>query len=196
MQLPSLSHLHLLTRLLGIVLILTSLSGCVLGILGGATSGALLSQDRRTLGTITEDQGIELKASTRVTEKLPMAHINIRSFNRMVLISGEVSTAGAREEAERIVRGVESVQGVYNEIQIQGVSDMKTRANDAFITSKIKTRLIDSGKVSAVNVKINTENGVVYLMGLVKHEEADTAAQIASTTSGTQKVVRLFEYLD
>jgi osmotically-inducible protein OsmY len=125
-----------------------------------------------------------------------MAHINIRSFNRMVLISGEVSTAGAREEAERIVRGVESVQGVYNEIQIQGVSDMKTRANDAFITSKIKTRLIDSGKVSAVNVKINTENGVVYLMGLVKHEEADTAAQIASTTSGTQKVVRLFEYLD
>ena len=73
---------------------------------------------------------------------------------------------------------------------------MKTRANDAFITSKIKTRLIDSGKVSAVNVKINTENGVVYLMGLVKHEEADAAAQIASTTSGTQKVVRLFEYLD
>jgi len=196
MQLPSLSHLHLLTRLLGIVLILTSLSGCVLGILGGATSGALLSQDRRTLGTITEDQGIELKASTRVTEKLPTAHINIRSFNRMVLISGEVSSAGAREEAERIVRGVESVQGVYNEIQIQGVSDMKTRANDVFITSKIKTRLIDSGKVSAVNVKINTENGVVYLMGLVKHEEADTAAQIASTTSGTQKVVRLFEYLD
>ena len=173
MQLPSLSHLHLLTRLLGIVLILTSLSGCVLGILGGATSGALLSQDRRTLGTITEDQGIELKASTRVTEKLPTAHINIRSFNRMVLISGEVSSAGAREEAERIVRGVESVQGVYNEIQIQGVSDMKTRANDVFITSKIKTRLIDSGKVSAVNVKINTENGVVYLMGLVKHEEAD-----------------------
>ncbi|MEI8035513.1 MAG: BON domain-containing protein [Betaproteobacteria bacterium] len=196
MQLPSLSHLHLLTRLLGIVLILTSLSGCVLGILGGATSGALLSQDRRTLGTITEDQGIELKASTRVTEKLPTAHINIRSFNRMVLISGEVSSAGAREEAERIVRGVESVQGVYNEIQIQGVSDMKTRANDVFITSKIKTRLIDSGKVSAVNVKINTENGVVYLMGLVKHEEADAAAQIASTTSGTQKVVRLFEYLD
>ncbi len=196
MQLPSLSHLHLLTRLLGIVLILTSLSGCVLGILGSATSGALLSQDRRTLGTITEDQGIELKASTRVTEKLPTAHINIRSFNRMVLISGEVSSAGAREEAERIVRGVESVQGVYNEIQIQGVSDMKTRANDVFITSKIKTRLIDSGKVSAVNVKINTENGVVYLMGLVKHEEADAAAQIASTTSGTQKVVRLFEYLD
>ena len=196
MQLPSLSHLHLLTRLLGIVLILTSLSGCVIGILGGATSGALLSQDRRTLGTITEDQGIELKASTRVTEKLPTAHINIRSFNRMVLISGEVSSAGAREEAERIVRGVESVQGVYNEIQIQGVSDMKTRANDVFITSKIKTRLIDSGKVSAVNVKINTENGVVYLMGLVKHEEADAAAQIASTTSGTQKVVRLFEYLD
>jgi len=107
-----------------------------------------------------------------------------------------VPDAAAREEAERIARGIENVRGVYNELTVSGVSSFTVRSNDSLITSKVKTRFLDSKKFNGIHVKVVTENSVVYLMGLVKREEANDATEVARTTSGVQKVVRVFEYID
>jgi osmotically-inducible protein OsmY len=113
-----------------------------------------------------------------------------------VLLTGEVPDAKARAEAERIARGVENVRGIHNELAISGVSSYTARSNDSLITSKVKGRFVDANKFNAVHVKVVTENSVVYLLGLVKKQEAADATELARTTSGVQKVVRMFEYLD
>jgi len=156
----------------------------------------MVAEDRRTVGTMTEDEGIEQKASNRINEKIKDAHINVTSYNRMLLLTGEVPTAAAKADAERIARAVENVRSVFNELQISGNTEMQTRTNDSVITSKVKARFVDARKFSPVHVKVVTENSVVYLMGLVKKQEAADATEIARTTSGVTKVVRLFEYLD
>ena len=124
------------------------------------------------------------------------SHVNVTSYNRIVLLTGEVASAGAREEAERIARGVENVRGVINELQVAGNSSLTARSNDSFITSKVKARFVDAQRFNPLQVKVVTESNVVYLLGLVKRAEADEASKIASTTGGVQKVVRVFEYLD
>ena len=173
------------------------LQGCAAIAVGGIAGAVVMSEDRRTVGTITEDTAIELKASSRIGQKLKEGvHINAFSFNRMLLLTGEVPDAAAREEAERIARGIEYVRGVYNELTVSGVSSYTVRSNDSLITSKVKTRFLDSKKFNGIHVKVVTENSVVYLMGLVKREEANDATEIARTTSGVQKVVRVFEYID
>ena len=173
------------------------LQGCAAIAVGGIAGAVVMSEDRRTVGTITEDTAIELKASSRIGQKLKEGvHVNAVSFNRMLLLTGEVPDAAAREEAERIARGVENVRGVYNELTVSGVSSYTVRSNDSLITSKVKTRFLDSKKFNGIHVKVVTENSVVYLMGLVKREEANDATEIARTTSGVQKVVRVFEFID
>ena len=173
------------------------LQGCAAIAVGGIAGTVVMSEDRRTVGTITEDTAIELKASSRIRQKLKEGvHINAFSFNRMLLLTGEVPDAAAREEAERIARGIENVRGVYNELTVSGVSSFTVRSNDSLITSKVKTRFLDSRKFNGIHVKVVTENSVVYLMGLVKREEANDATEIARTTSGVQKVVRVFEFID
>ena len=173
------------------------LQGCAAIAVGGIAGTVVMSEDRRTVGTITEDTAIELKASSRIGQKLKEGvHINAFSFNRMLLLTGEVPDAAAREEAERIARGIEYVRGVYNELTVSGVSSYTVRSNDSLITSKVKTRFLDSKKFNGIHVKVVTENSVVYLMGLVKREEANDATEVARTTSGVQKVVRVFEYID
>jgi osmotically-inducible protein OsmY len=180
-----------------LVAALPLLGGCVAAAVGGAAAtGVLVANDRRTVGTVTEDQGIELKASSRVGERVPNGHINYTSFNRVVLLTGEVPTAAAREDAERIVRGVENVRGVHNELQVAGNSALSSRTNDAFLTSKVKARFVDGGKFNPVHVKVVTENSVVFLVGLVNRAEGESATELARTTGGVQKVVRLFEYID
>lgn len=178
--------------------LLPILHGCAPLIVGGAAAGgAMVANDRRTVGAITEDEGIELKAAERIRQRLKdRAHVNITSYNRMVLLTGEVPDAAARTEAERIVRGIEHVRTVYNETNVAGVSSLTSRSNDSIITSKVKGRFLDSRKFNALHVKVVTENSVVYLLGLVRKQEAADATEIARTTSGVQKVVRLFEYLD
>jgi len=179
-----------------VIAALPLLGGCVAAAVGGAAAtGVLVAQDRRTVGTVTEDQGIELKASSRVSERVA-GHINYTSYNRLVLLSGEVPTDAAKEEAERVTRSVENVRGVYNELQVAGNSALTTRTNDSFITSKVKTRFVDGRKFNPVHVKVVTENSVVYLLGLVNRAEGEAATELARTTSGVQKVVRLFEYID
>jgi osmotically-inducible protein OsmY len=186
-------------KLWGVLMIaaLPLLGGCAAAVIGGAAAtGVLLAEDRRTVGTVTEDQGIEIKASSRIGERVRGAHINITSFNRMVLLTGEVPTAAALEDAGRIARAVESVRGVFNELQVAGNTALSSRTNDSYVTSKVKARFVDGQKFSAVHVKVITENSTVYLLGLVKRAEAESATEIARTTAGVQKVVRLFEYLD
>jgi len=183
---------------IALLAILPLLNGCAPLVIGGAAAGGVMvAEDRRTVGTMTEDEGIELKASSRIGERFKEAvHINVTSYNRMVLLTGEVPDAATKAEVERIVRGVENVHGVYNELAIAGVSSYAVRSNDAVITSKVKANFIDAGKFNALHVKVVTENSIVYLMGLVTKKEAEEATQIARTTSGVQKVVRIFEYID
>ena len=173
------------------------LQGCAAVAIGGIAGTVVMSQDRRTVGTITEDEAIEMKSVTRIGQKLKEGvHINANSYNRMLLLTGEVPDTASREEAERIARGVENVRGVYNELVVSGVSSYTVRSNDALLTTKVKSRILDSKSVNGIHVKVVTENSVVYLMGLVKKEEANDATEIARTTSGVQKVVRVFEYID
>jgi osmotically-inducible protein OsmY len=177
-------------------LVASLLGGCVAAVVGGAATGVVVSEDRRTVGTVTEDQGIEIKAVNRITDKYKDAHINATSYNRMVLVTGEVPDAAAKAGAEKIVQAIENVRGVYNEVTVGPVTALSARTNDAFITSKVKARFVDERKFNAVHVKVVTEASVVYLLGLVKHKEAEDAVEIARTTSGVKRVVKLFEYID
>lgn len=179
------------------IALLPAVSGCAAVVIGGAAAtGVVMAEDRRTVGTITEDQGIELKAASRIEEKAKDAHINITSYNRMVLLTGEAPSNAVRADIEKIARAVENVRGIYNEIAVVGNSSLSSRTNDAYLTGKVKARFVDGQKFNAVHVKVVTESNVVYLLGMVNRKEADDATEIARTTSGVQKVVRLFEFLD
>jgi osmotically-inducible protein OsmY len=190
------THKLRLLALLVIPLLVSVLTGCVAAVVGGAGTAVVIGEDRRTVGTVTEDQGIELKAENRINDKFKAAHINVTSFSRMVLLTGEAPDAAAKAEIEKIVRAVENVRGVYNEIAIGSPSALSARTNDSYITSKVKARFVDQRKFNAIHVKVVTEASVVYLLGLVKRKEADDAVEIARTTSGVQRVVKLFEYID
>lgn len=173
------------------------LNGCAAVAVGGATAtGVVVAEDRRTVGTITEDQGIELKTANRISEKFGYAHISVTSYNRMLLLTGEAPDASAKSEIGKIARAVENVRNVYNEIRVAGNSALSARANDSYLTSKVKARFVDAQKFNPVHVKVVTEAGTVYLLGLVTRREANDATEIARTTGGVQRVVRMFEYLD
>lgn len=179
------------------VALLPVVSGCAAVAVGGAAAtGVMVAEDRRTVGAMTEDQGIEVKAENRISEKYRDAHINVTSYNRAVLLTGEVPSEAARTDAERIARAVDNVRSVFNELQVSGNSSLQARTNDTVLTSKVKARFVDAGKFSTLHVKVVTENGTVYLMGMVRRQEAADATEIARTTGGVRKVVRVFEYLD
>ena len=180
---------------LPLLVILPLLHGCTAAVVGAAATGVVVAQDRRTVGTVTEDEGIEIKTGNRISNRFPDGiHINVTSYNRIVLLTGEVPDEATKAEIERIARGVENVRGVFNELAIAGVSSYTVRTNDSIITSKVKANFVDDGNFNPIHVKVVTENSVVYLMGIVTQKEAQEATQIARTTSGVQKVVRLFEY--
>lgn len=174
------------------------LSGCIPVILaGGATAGYMFAEDRRTSGVYVEDQGLELKASSRIKEKYPaQIHVNVTSYNRIALLTGEVPSEEAKAGITAVVKGIENVRGVQNETVVAGVSAMSARANDSYLTSKVKTRLVGTKDIASDHIKVVTENNVVYLMGLVTHREADIAAEVTRQTAGVLKVVKVFEYLD
>lgn len=178
-------------------LTLVNLQGCFPVVAAGAGGGVLMAEDRRTAGTYVEDQTIEIKGANRLDEKFKdTAHISVTSFNRTALLTGEVPVEAARQEAEKIVRGVPSVRNVVNELAVASNSPYSSRSNDTYLTSKIKVRFIDAGKFQINHVKVVTENAIVYLMGIVTRKEAESAMDIASRTSGVKKVITIFEYLD
>lgn len=183
-------------RLIALLVVIPLIYGCVAAVVGGAGTAVLVGEDRRTVGTVAEDRGIEIKAANRINDKYKDPHINITSYNRLVLLTGEAPDAAAKSEIEKITRAIENVRGVYNEIAIAGNSALSARGNDTYLTGKVKGRYIDQQKFNVVHVKVVTESSVVYLLGLVKRKEADDATEIARTTGGVQKVVKLFEYLD
>ncbi len=176
--------------------------GCAPVVVGGAATGAAVAHDRRTAGTVLEDQSIELKALARLREDPEIrdqAHINVTSYNLIVLLTGETPTEAMRHRAAEIVRGIDRVRQVHNELRVAAPSSMMSRSSDTLITAKVKTALFGVKGVEGFDptrVKVVTENGTVYLMGLVRRVEADAAAEAARTVSGVQRVVKLFEYLD
>jgi len=171
------------------------LQGCVPIAVVGAGAAVVAFEDRRTSGAQVEDTGIELRTGNRVDDRYgDKVHLNVTSYNRYVLLTGEVFDEAARVEIEKIARGVPNVLGVTNDLQVAGQSSMGARSNDTYLTSKVKTRFLDSGKFNAIHVKVVTEAGVVYLIGMVTPKEAEDAVELARTTGGVRKVVKMFEY--
>jgi osmotically-inducible protein OsmY len=173
----------------------TQLTGCFTAAVGGAAAGASIATDNRTSGIYIEDENIEIKASQQIRKALgEEAHVNVTSYNLNVLLTGEAPNEAAKAEAERIAQSVESVKNITNEIVVGPKTSISDRANDTYITSKVKAKFLAEKNFSANDVKIVTEASVVYLMGIVKQREADIATEIARTTDGVVKVVKVFEY--
>lgn len=172
------------------------LSGCFGAAAVGVGAGALAFADRRATEVQVTDEGIELRSGNRISEKYGSnTHVNVTSYNRTVLLTGEVPDAAAKAEIEKIVAEVPNVKAISNELQVAATSSLTGRSNDTYITSKVKARFIDANQFAANHVKVVTEAGVVYLMGLVSQKEANAAVEVARTTGGVQKVVRVFEII-
>ena len=173
-----------------------ALQGCVPVMLGAGGAAAYSSlEDRRTTGTQIDDESIEVRAGNRVSDRFGgRVHVNVTSYNRIALVTGEVPDDAARAEVEKIVRAVPTVRDVTNDLQVSGISSLGSRANDSYLTSKVRGGLLDTKRVRPVHLKVVTESGVVYLMGVVTEAEADEAVEIARNTGGVRKVVKVFEY--
>lgn len=174
----------------------TLLSACAPLVVGtAAVGGALMYSDRRTSGTQVEDQSIELKAAGHIRDAAPGAHVTVTSYNRLVLLTGEVATDEQRAAVARATQGVENVRSVVNETAVMGNSALTARSSDALLLGHVKTRFVNAADLQAHAVKVVVERGAVYLMGRVTAREADRAVELARTVSGVQKVVRVFELL-
>lgn len=194
--------MHAFTKTsLGTLILATALStqmaACVPVVVGGAAVGGSIAADRRTSGTYIEDQAIELKASKAISDSLKdKVHANVTSYNRQVLITGEVSDESNKKKAESLVKPIENVLSIQNHLAIGPNSSLSTRTNDTYITSKVKANFLKENKFAANYVKVVTESGTVYLLGLVTHKEADDAVEIARSISDVKTVVKVFEYID
>ncbi|MGH8709500.1 MAG: BON domain-containing protein [Burkholderiales bacterium] len=183
------------TLLLATAATLPLLQGCIEMMMVGTGVALATVEDRRTTGAQLEDRGIELRAGNRIDDRFgERVHANVTSFNRYVLLTGEVPDEATRTEAETLARGVPNVLGVSNDLQVAGKSSTTSRSNDTLITSKVKTRFVDANRFNVFHVKVVTEAAVVYLLGLVTEQEAADAVEIARTTAGVRKVVKMFEY--
>ncbi|MCC6608286.1 MAG: BON domain-containing protein [Burkholderiales bacterium] len=172
-------------------------SGCVAVAVGGAAAGVMVAADRRPPDVMASDERIEWTAQGRISDKFKdQVHINVTSYNRYVLLTGEALTEAIREEAGRIAAAVPDVRGVVNEMSVGAPSAMSARASDSYITSEVKARLVGvHEKVNPIHIKVVTEAGVVYLLGIVTEREAAAATRVARTTGGVKRVVRVFEYI-
>ena len=178
--------------------VLSSLSACAPLMLGGAVMGSLIAIDRRTTGIQIEDEGIELRTAQGLRQNLSAgAHVNVTSYNRMVLLTGEVGSAAEKERAERLAKSQENVNSVVNDLAIEPASSLTQRSKDIVITGQVKALLIDAKDLQSNAFKIVVERGVVYLMGRVTNREAQRASEIARSTSigGVVKVVRVFDII-
>lgn len=175
----------------------TQLSACIPMVVGGAAAGGAMAADRRTSGIYLEDENIELKASKSIEDAIGEAgHVNITSYNRNVLLTGEVPNEAGKKRAETIAKEITNVRSVTNELVVMPKTELSSRSNDVYLTSKVKAKFVADGRFAANAVKVVSENSVVYLMGIVNHAEAQYATEIASNTDGVTKVVKVFEYND
>ena len=179
---------------LAAALLASSLAGCAPLLLGGAVSTALMATDRRSSGAQIDDEAIELRSAARLSEAMgDRVHINITSYNRQVLLTGEAPTEALRERAEQIVGRVDNVRAIVNEIVVATPTSLPQRSGDVLITGKVRASYVDAADLQAQAIKVVTERSVVYLMGRVTPREAERATAIARQINGVQKVVRVFE---
>jgi osmotically-inducible protein OsmY len=177
-----------------------TLGGCGFVVVGGVTAAAIVAQDRRTTGTVIDDQGIEIRAASELRENTELdeqSHINVTSFNQVVLMTGETPTETMRAQAEQIVSGVDQVDKIFNEVVIAAPSALSARASDAWITTSVRGALVqlNSPDFDPNRVKVVTSRGTVYLMGILYPHEMEPVTETARRVSGVQRVVRLFEFL-
>jgi osmotically-inducible protein OsmY len=188
--------LQLQKSVFGLTLVagLVSLGGCFPLVVGGAMTGVMVAADRRTSGTVVEDNAIQIKASNRIDDALgERAHVNTTSYNRQLLLTGEVPTEQDKQLAEKAASGVENLRNVVNELAVLGNTTFSQRSTDALVTSRVKANLIDAKDLFANAFKVTTERGTVYLMGRVTQREANRATDVVAGTSGVQRVVRILE---
>ena len=189
--------IKMLSLALAAVTITVLTSGCIPLVLGGAAAVVTVAEDRRSPGAFVDDQGMETQALLRVKSRFGgQVHVNITSYNRQLLLSGEAVTEDVKRGVEEEVSTVKGVKRVFNEMTVGPLAGVIGVSNDTRLTTIVKTRFLDAGRFQANHVKVVTEAGVVYLLGIVKKSEAEAATQLASTTRGVVRVVRLFEYLD
>jgi osmotically-inducible protein OsmY len=175
------------------------LGGCVAAVGAGAAAGAAAAYDRRTAGTLIDDQLIEVKLLSSLLDDPALnaqAHINATSYNNVVLLSGEVPDQTLKARAESIARRLPKVRSVHNELMLAAPSSLLTRSSDSLVTGKVKSSLISDELAQAGRIKVVTENGTVFLLGLVTRGEGGRATEITRRVGGVQRVVKLFEYLD
>ncbi len=173
-----------------------ALQGCIPAVVGGTGVAVAMVSDRRSSGTYVEDEGIEWKSNKWINDRLgDKVHVNSTSFNRKLLLTGEAFNEASRDEAGRLAAAVDNVREVVNELRVAPTSTFGARSNDSYLSSKVKARFVDQKEFHITHVKVVTEAGTVYLMGLVSRREGDAATEIARTTGGVQKVVRVFEYI-
>ena len=185
------------TTLVLMTAVVLSQSACVPLLVGGAIAGgAAVATDRRSAGAQLDDEVIEDKSSIAIHERFKGDfHVNVTSFNGIVLLTGEVPAETSKTEIGQMLRTTPKVRAVQNELVVGPVTDLQSRSNDTLITSKVKARFVEAAKFQINYVKVVTEHGVVYLMGVVRRGEGDAASDIASTTNGVQRVVKVFEYI-
>jgi len=190
----------LVRRLAFVLLLATGLAGltaCVPLVLGGAVAtGTMVATDRRTSGTVLEDNGIEVKANSRIASNLgERVHVNVTSYNRQVLLTGEVPSEQDKQLAEKVVSGVENVRSIVNELAVMGNATLTQRASDTLVSSRVKANLVDAKDLISNAFKITTERGTVYAMGRVTQREANRATEVITRTDGVQRLVRIFEII-
>jgi len=186
------------TALVGALAIATlaSLQGCIALLGAGAVAGGMSLNDRRTGGAQVEDEAIELKSGGRLRDTIgDKGHVNVTSYNRIVLLSGEVPSEADKAAAEKAIASLEGVNNVVNELEVGPNSTLSTRSSDTVITTRVKSALIDAKDIQSSAVKVITERGNVYLMGRVTEREAARAADVARAQPSVLKVVRVFEIL-
>ena len=183
-------------RITAALALVMGLGACAPLVVGGFVGGAMVATDRRTSGTQLEDEGIELRSANRIREMVgDRVHVNVTSYNRQVLLTGEVPNDRDRQYLAKLVSEVDNVRSVVNELAVMPASSLGDRSTDALITGKIKASMLDSKDIFASAYKVVTERGTVYLMGRVTQREANRATDIARTVGGVKKVVRVFEVI-
>lgn len=188
-----------LKALLILIIPVVLLQGCATAVVTGAATGAAVIHDRRSTGTVIDDQGIEFKASNALFSNKAIydqSHINVTSYNGIVLLTGETPTEALKQQVTAEVQAISKVRRIHNELLIAAPSALPSRSSDAWITSKIKAKLTTDESIDPFYIKVVTEHGIVYLMGLVSHAEADRAVSIVTQSAGVQRVIKIFEYTD
>jgi len=175
------------------------LQGCAPVVVGGAATGASVAYDRRTAGTVIDDQGIEFKASYALfnnKEIYDQSHINVTSYNGIVLLTGETPSESLKQKVTAEIKKIPKVRRIHNELAIAAPSALPSRSSDGWITSKIKAKMTTDEKTDPFHVKVVTERGIVYLMGMLSRAEGERAVNLVKNTAGVQRVVKIFEYTD